>query len=123
MLGKVGQAADDRRRLTLIGIRVVGIERAVGRGAGALRLARADIDRKLQDRVVAIISDVRRGAVARKVERRRRIAADRRRQAVVRNLGLEEVQLARSEERRVGKECVSTGRSRWSPYHSKKKKK
>src|SRR3546814_17264079 len=22
-----------------------------------------------------------------------------------------------SEERRVGKECVSTGRSRWSPYH------
>src|SRR3546814_15152204 len=28
----------------------------------------------------------------------------------------------RSEERRVGKECVSTCRSRWSPYHSKKKK-
>src|SRR3546814_11323514 len=25
-----------------------------------------------------------------------------------------------SEERRVGKECVSTCRSRWSPYHSKK---
>src|SRR3546814_12644285 len=24
----------------------------------------------------------------------------------------------RSEERRVGKECVSTCRSRWSPYHS-----
>src|SRR3546814_10603907 len=23
----------------------------------------------------------------------------------------------RSDERRVGKECVSTGRSRWSPYH------
>src|SRR3546814_13977639 len=23
----------------------------------------------------------------------------------------------RSEERRVGKECVSTGRSRWSPYN------
>src|SRR3546814_19403991 len=29
---------------------------------------------------------------------------------------------ARSEERRVGKECVSTCRSRWSPYHLKKKK-
>src|SRR3546814_17508950 len=29
----------------------------------------------------------------------------------------------RSEERRVGKECGSTCRSRWSPYHSKKKKK
>src|SRR3546814_12118307 len=27
----------------------------------------------------------------------------------------------RSEERRVGKGCVSTGRSRWSPYHEKKK--
>src|SRR3546814_16809556 len=27
----------------------------------------------------------------------------------------------RSEERRVGKECVSTCRSRWSPYTSKKK--
>src|SRR3546814_2606366 len=27
------------------------------------------------------------------------------------------VGLARSEERRVGKECVSTCRSRWSPYH------
>src|SRR3546814_14105087 len=28
----------------------------------------------------------------------------------------------RSEERRVGKECVSTCRSRWSPYHEKKTK-
>src|SRR3546814_20087177 len=28
----------------------------------------------------------------------------------------------RSEERRVGKECVSTCRSRWSPYHEKKKR-
>src|SRR3546814_19190720 len=27
------------------------------------------------------------------------------------------VQFARSEERRVGKECVSTCRSRWSPYN------
>src|SRR3546814_15641145 len=26
-------------------------------------------------------------------------------------------QRSRSEERRVGKECVSTCRSRWSPYH------
>src|SRR3546814_16585514 len=29
----------------------------------------------------------------------------------------------RSEERRVGKECVSTCRSRWSPYHKKKQTK
>src|SRR3546814_15336332 len=27
------------------------------------------------------------------------------------------IYFARSEERRVGKECVSTCRSRWSPYH------
>src|SRR3546814_20515362 len=31
-------------------------------------------------------------------------------------------QIERSEERRVGKECVITGRSRWSPYHKTKKK-
>src|SRR3546814_15257052 len=29
--------------------------------------------------------------------------------------------VSRSEERRVGTECVSTCRSRWSPYHSNKK--
>src|SRR3546814_18520284 len=27
------------------------------------------------------------------------------------------IRIKRSEERRVGKECVSTCRSRWSPYH------
>src|SRR3546814_16866919 len=32
------------------------------------------------------------------------------------------VKPARSEERRVGQECVSTFRSRWWPYHEKKKK-
>src|SRR3546814_20032872 len=30
------------------------------------------------------------------------------------------VRADRSEERRVGKECVSTCRSRWSQYHTKK---
>src|SRR3546814_18791879 len=30
---------------------------------------------------------------------------------------LDEDEGKRSEERRVGKECVSTCRSRWSPYH------
>src|SRR3546814_8838186 len=34
---------------------------------------------------------------------------------------LPKFQITRSEERRVGKECVSTCRSRWSPYHEKKK--
>src|SRR3546814_17100747 len=32
-------------------------------------------------------------------------------------LVVEDNELNRSEERRVGKECVSTCRSRWSPYH------
>src|SRR3546814_12840862 len=34
-------------------------------------------------------------------------------------IGLAPAEIAadRSEERRVGKECVSTCRSRWSPYH------
>src|SRR3546814_14518400 len=31
------------------------------------------------------------------------------------------LQELRAEERRVGKEWVSTSRSRWSPYHEKKK--
>src|SRR3546814_16032907 len=35
----------------------------------------------------------------------------------------EAVEFDRSEERRVGKECVSTCSSRWSPYHSQKKNK
>src|SRR3546814_13627906 len=35
---------------------------------------------------------------------------------LVRRLGMR-ILVVRSEERRVGKECVSTCRSRWSPYH------
>src|SRR3546814_2026954 len=42
--------------------------------------------------------------------------ADRRR-TVARRVGQQHRRLERSEERRVGKECVSTCRSRWSPYH------
>src|SRR3546814_13360926 len=34
---------------------------------------------------------------------------------------MEDEAASRSEARRVGKECVSTCRSRWSPYHSKTK--
>src|SRR3546814_15073932 len=51
------------------------------------------------------------------VERRRGAEAD---DALV-LAGLD--RLRRSEERRVGKECVSTCRSRWSSYHYKKKNK
>src|SRR3546814_15784571 len=35
------------------------------------------------------------------------------------NLTLAHTRVSRSEERRVGKECVSTCRSRWSPDHYK----
>src|SRR3546814_11989890 len=34
-----------------------------------------------------------------------------------------DIKVVRSEERRVGKECVRKCRSRWSPYHQKKQKK
>src|SRR3546814_12311061 len=46
---------------------------------------------------------------------------DRKRQGLERVAGIEPA-YSRSEERRVGKECVSTCRSRWSPYLYKKKK-
>src|SRR3546814_12011499 len=36
------------------------------------------------------------------------------------NEGKSGTRKGRSAERRVGQECVSTGRSRWSPYHSNK---
>src|SRR3546814_14856689 len=38
-------------------------------------------------------------------------------QGKLKRLPFGEAGQARSEERRVGKECVSTCRSRWSPYH------
>src|SRR3546814_18133939 len=37
-------------------------------------------------------------------------------------VGLSQGGFGRSEERRVGKECVSKCSSRWSPYHSKQTK-
>src|SRR3546814_2965480 len=36
---------------------------------------------------------------------------------VIGDCGRVQCRVERSEERRVGKECVSTCRSRWSPYH------
>src|SRR3546814_633813 len=48
----------------------------------------------------------------------RSVRAARQAEIVIANHALVMIQAAmRSEERRVGKECVSTGRSRWSPYH------
>src|SRR3546814_13692281 len=47
------------------------------------------------------------------------VVAHLRRHVVLRALGAvnDAKRLDRSEERRVGKACVSTCRSRWSPYH------
>ena len=61
--------------------------------------------------VVVLIAVI---VIALRAQRRRKLAQtlEKRRD--------DEVQYAfivRSEERRVGKECVSTCRSRWSPYH------
>src|SRR3546814_15666863 len=43
--------------------------------------------------------------------------------ALFHTLGMRVIQLTRSEERRVGEECVSTCRSSGSPHHQKKKQK
>src|SRR3546814_18264460 len=47
------------------------------------------------------------------------VALDHREEGVL--VAAVEAEPERSEERRVGKECVSTCRSRWSLYHEKKK--
>src|SRR3546814_17715741 len=57
-------------------------------------------------------------AVARPRDLRPRMEVDERVGQFLQRLFIESVPVCqRSEERRVGKECVSTCRSRWSPYH------
>src|SRR3546814_12534292 len=55
-------------------------------------------------RIQIVVPPATRGAIAMAI--RKHVSAD---------LTLDDY--VRSEERRVGKECVSTCRSRWSPYH------
>src|SRR3546814_15591918 len=59
---------------------------------------------RMGDELITILVDVDQGAEG--------AVAD-----LVLRAGVDERALARSEERRVGKECVSTCRSRWSRYH------
>src|SRR3546814_19539049 len=75
-------------------------------------------------------ADVRRIAMAHIDDRERRIAAMQAMRETLAHLarccqGAQRpdcpILAERSEERRVGKECVSTCRTRWSTYHSKKK--
>src|SRR3546814_14448283 len=56
--------------------------------------------------------------LARPVEGVEAICAEAERQyRIYTDCACEILNIARSEERRVGKECVSTCRSRWSPYY------
>src|SRR3546814_11525886 len=68
--------------------------------AGRVRSARDDVEL-----FEAFLAHVRAGEGASDAER-----------ALIRDV-VDTRTVARSEERRVGKECVSTCRSRWSPYH------
>src|SRR3546814_12671983 len=67
-------------------------------------------------KTAAVIRDHRRGQRLRLARARVEVPSSR---ATMCNAG---VNLGRSEERRVGKECVSTCRSRCAPDHKKKKK-
>src|SRR3546814_13878983 len=96
----------------------------IGRGGAGHRRQRAEVD----VRAVRCGIDARRRqlAIARDIggERQELIALARFARKDQRALGIGELALpdARSEERRVGKEWVSTGRSRWLAEHEKQKK-
>src|SRR3546814_14907414 len=77
-------------------------------------------DWKIPAKVIAIIPAADRAKATVKV----RIAISERDPRIVPDMGVRVsfLEAPRSEERRVGKECVSTCRSRWSPYHSKNTK-
>src|SRR3546814_6032061 len=67
-------------------------------------------------------SDISRSFVYGKASARQRQVWDQMRKGqdvafAAAKLGTPAGKVDRSEERRVGKECVSTCRSRWSPYH------
>src|SRR3546814_1075462 len=66
----------------------------------------------LFDALDAVIARIRAQTVAADINREGGTAI-----ALELDLAAEASIQARSEERRVGKECVSTCRSRWSPYH------
>src|SRR3546814_5822456 len=74
-----------------------------------------------QNRAVAWRKGALVAVVARAEPARQADAGSGLRRGDVDPVGIDEItgilRLARSEERRVGKECVSTCRSRWSPYH------
>src|SRR3546814_15295766 len=98
--------ADQRQRLAWTDVQVDVLQRrGVGAGVGEADVLEAD-------------------AVAgvRALDRRALRGGHRGFQVFVQRRQVQVVLVHRSEERRVGKECVSTCRSRWSPYTKKTKK-
>src|SRR3546814_13967948 len=96
--------------LSDLGIHVVDAE--ITHPAGA-RTALLHLVAKLQDAAgIAAIA-----AHDHAIVHAARQAAGRIRERPSHNRAIEGRGAIRSEERRVGKECVSTCRSRWSPYH------
>src|SRR3546814_15181346 len=88
-------------------VRSTAAQRGVGRREGVAAVVGGRTDRVADDRRL-VVEQVLHGRgehqILADVETRRQV----------------EIMLRlRSEERRVGKECVSTCRSRWSPYQSK----
>src|SRR3546814_2372343 len=65
----------------------------------------------------AVQSGQRNGTERQHQQRKRRRQEVAEEALFVRKMAAEGHAAQRSEERRVGKECVSTCRSRWSPYH------
>src|SRR3546814_17201135 len=118
LLRRLARCLDDRGK----------IERAVaGGGEGFVEVARLGADRRVGidarrrlDREAQILEHQRGREAARIIVIRRAFGADAGDRAIARH---RPALPRRSEERRVGKEGVSTCRSRWSPYHSKKKTK
>src|SRR3546814_16075974 len=96
----VAQARNDRPR-------PLGIAATVAPACFAAAVVGAEIDDAARVRRIALWSG-----------RNRKVLHDAARAVIADQLGaLRFAELMRSEERRVGKECVSTCRSRWSPYH------
>src|SRR3546814_12591882 len=97
---------------------------------GRLRLSQSGFGRKVGERRPGRREAAEVGAVGGGEVLSRRLAGEveatveRRGQRCARRRGPgPRVGVGRSEERRVGQECVSTCRSRWSPYHKKKNRK
>src|SRR3546814_19848303 len=89
----------------------------------------SDLKHRISNALSRTVGKSRRHARARAAFRRELLAVAQHRPGIAPPIGLHDRRQAfigrkivlRSEERRVGKECVSTCRSRWSPYNSKKK--